>query len=238
MAPWIVLLCAIVVFPVLFFIPAPYGRHLRAGFGPTMPSRLGWFLMEAVSVFVFVWAFWTMSPFRDQPAAQWLGALWLLHYLHRAFVFPFLMRDQGKRKPILTVALAIGFNTLNALGNGAALAPRTVDLKVVLGVALFLTGFAINVHSDAVLRRLRKPGETGYAIPYGGLYRWVSCPNYLGELLEWIGFALAAWTFPAFAFAVFTFANLFPRAVAHHRWYREKFPDYPPGRHAVFPFVL
>ena len=88
-----------------------------------------------------------------------------------------------------------------------------------------------------MLRNLRKAGETGYAIPYGGLFKWVTCPNYLGELLEWIGFAIAAWTFPAFAFAVFTFANLFPRASAHHRWYREKFPDYPKDRTAIIPFV-
>ena len=147
------------------------------------------------------------------------------------------MRGGGKPTPLLTVGMAIAFNTVNAITNGAALAPRGVDLKVVFGVLLFLAGFAINLHSDAVLRRLRKPGETGYAIPYGGLYRWVSCPNYLGELPEWIGFAIAAWTFPALAFAVFTFANLFPRAVAHHRWYREKFPDYPKDRTAIIPLV-
>jgi 3-oxo-5-alpha-steroid 4-dehydrogenase 1 len=88
-----------------------------------------------------------------------------------------------------------------------------------------------------VLRALRKPGETGYAIPYGGLYRWVSCPNYFGELLEWIGFAIAAWTLPALAFAVFTFANLFPRALSHHRWYREKFVDYPADRKAMLPLI-
>ena len=26
---------------VLFFIPAPYGRHARAGWGPTLDNRLG-----------------------------------------------------------------------------------------------------------------------------------------------------------------------------------------------------
>ena len=38
-------------------------------------------------------------------------------------------------------------------------------------------------------------------------------------------------------FVFFTAANLVPRAVSHHRWYQEKFDDYP-ARKAVIPFVL
>ncbi len=53
-------------------------------------------------------------------------------------------------------------------------------------------GYAINHHADSVLLSLRKPGETGYKIPYGGLYKYISCPNYFGEMVEWFGFALAA----------------------------------------------
>jgi len=103
---------------------------------------------------------------------------------------------------------------------------------------LFCAGFALAKQSDAILRNLRKPGETGYKIPQGGAYRWVSCPNYLGEILQWTGFALAGWSLPAFAFVCFTAANLVPKAISSHRWYREKFSDYPAARKAIFPFVL
>ena len=95
----------------------------------------------------------------------------------------------------------------------------------------------LNVHSDHLLRRLREPGETGYKVPAGGGFRYVSAPNYLGEIVEWIGFALAAQTLAAWAFAAFTFANLAPRAVANHRWYRERFADYPRQRRALIPFL-
>ena len=37
------------------------------------------------------------------------------------------------------------------------------------------------------------------------------------------------------AFAAWTMANLVPRARAHHRWYRERFPDYPARRKALVP---
>lgn len=35
------------------------------------------------------------------------------------------------------------------------------------GSALWFVGWLMNVHSDHILRNLRKPGETGYKIPTG-----------------------------------------------------------------------
>ncbi|HEX6242129.1 MAG TPA: 3-oxo-5-alpha-steroid 4-dehydrogenase, partial [Polyangiales bacterium] len=95
-----------------------------------------------------------------------------------------------------------------------------------------------NRQSDRILLGLRAPGETGYKIPRGGLYSFISCPNYFGELVEWCGWALLTWSLPGLFFALFTAANLVPRALAHHRDYRRRFPDYPSERRAVLPFVL
>ena len=70
---------------------------------------------------------------------------------------------------------------------------------------------------------------------------WVAMRPYehtpLTKILEWTGFAIAAWSLPGLAFAVFTFANLAPRAFANHKWYKEKFPDYPEERKALLPFI-
>jgi len=232
-------------FVALLVVPAPYGRHERPGFGPTLPTRLAWILQELPAPLVFALVF-----FRGEHATRLvpllLLGLWQLHYFQRTFVFPLRMRVGAKGAPLTTVALAIAFNTVNAACNAYAISHGALrhteawlgDPRFALGVALFLAGWAINLHSDAILRHLRKPGETGYAIPRGGLFRWVSCPNYLGEMIEWAGWALAAWTWAGAVFALFTFANLFPRALSHHRWYRERFPDYPPERKAVIPFVV
>lgn len=38
------------------------------------------------------------------------------------------------------------------------------------GSVLWLVGWLVNVHSDHILRNLRKPGETGYKIPTGKLF--------------------------------------------------------------------
>jgi 3-oxo-5-alpha-steroid 4-dehydrogenase 1 len=221
---------------VLFFVPAPYGRHQRRGWGPALPARAGWMLMELPAVVVPVVAF-VHAGGTAASDGVWLLALWQLHYLQRTFVFPLRMRP-GARKPVVTVVLALAFNVMNGWLNGTALAGWRADAWAAIGVALFLAGLAINIHADAHLRALRRPGETGYQIPRAGLFRWVSAANYFGELVEWLGFALAARTGAAWAFFLFTAANLVPRAVTHHRWYRERFPDYPRDRRAILPGIL
>jgi steroid 5-alpha reductase family enzyme len=75
----------------------------------------------------------------------------------------------------------------------------------------------VNIHSDEILRGLRKQNESGYKIPFGGLFEFVSGANFFGEIVEWIGYALFAWTLTALAFAMFTLANLIPRAIDHHK---------------------
>jgi steroid 5-alpha reductase family enzyme len=156
------------------------------------------------------------------------------------------MRGSNKTKPLLTVLIAVVFNTCNGAINAYAVTEVSphlttawlADPRFWLGLALFVGGYCVNHQSDAILRNLRRPGESGYKIPEGGLYAYVSSPNYLGEMVEWVGFAIASLTPAGAAFAFFTFANLFPRALANHRWYRERFSDYPAARRAVLPFVL
>jgi 3-oxo-5-alpha-steroid 4-dehydrogenase 1 len=111
------------------------------------------------------------------------------------------------------------------------------DPRFLAGTAMFFIGFAIHVDSDRRIQS-QKPGPGRYIIPQGGLYRWVSCPNYLGEIIQWFGWAILTWSPAGLAFAVFTFANVFPRGLSGHRWYRDNFSDYPVGRKAVIPGLI
>ncbi|MEN0060819.1 MAG: DUF1295 domain-containing protein [Myxococcota bacterium] len=235
---------AAVTFGLLRFITAPYGRHERQGFGPTVPARLGWVVMESPSGLGFALIFLASGGFEKGLAPVALFGLWQLHYTFRTFIFPFRMRV-GRPMPVFVMGLAILFNCLNAYVNarwighfGSYPADWVTDPRFVIGSGLFLAGFAINLHSDGVLRRLRAPGETGYCIPHEGLHRYVSAPNYFGEIIEWTGFALATWSPAGLGFAVYSVANLLPRALDHHRWYHATFEDYPPERKALIPFVL
>jgi len=105
-------------------------------------------------------------------------------------------------------------------------------------VLIFVAGAFINQRADHLLIHLRKPGETGYKVPRGFLFDYISCPNHFGEIVEWIGFAIMTWSLPGLSFAIWTAANLIPRALNHHEWYQETFDDYPKGRKAVIPSLV
>lgn len=143
--------------------------------------------------------------------------------LPRTLVFPVLIRG-GKPTLLFTFVLAFLFCTFNGylqsryLSQFAVYAEDWVTHPCFLtGFALWLVGMVINIHSDHILRNLRKPGETGYKIPRGGLFEYVTAANYFGELVEWCGFALASWSLQGVVFALFTLSALFTRAKQHHR---------------------
>jgi len=235
------LITSALTFAVLLGRAAPYGRHARGGWGSSVPPRWGWIAMEAPAPILLAALVMPALCSGDHAQAWLLLGMWELHYVNRAFVFPFRLRSK-QGMPLSVVAMAVVFNVTNAwlnaqglvhpeLGRAALSSPR-----VLVGVALFFAGLVVNWNADARLLRLRREHE-GYAIPHGGLYRFVSCPNYLGEIIEWVGFSIAAGSLAALAFACWTVANLAPRARAHHRWYQERFPDYPTERRALVPFV-
>lgn len=240
---WIVL--AVIVFIVLIFIPAPYGRFTSRSWGLMIPDRLGWFIMEIPALAVFGYFFFSGNG-NKSPVLYFIAGMWLLHYIHRSMIFPFRIKTKRKQMPLAIPFMAVLFNMVNGWLNGYYLGNGIIEVKdysfsdplFLLGMVLFVSGLVINLQSDEILISLRKNSDNGYAIPYGGMFRWVSCPNYLGELMEWAGFALAAWNLPALSFFLWTFANLVPRAMNYQRWYKATFPGYPKKRKAVIPFIL
>jgi protein-S-isoprenylcysteine O-methyltransferase Ste14 len=235
----------LVSFIALFRVSAPYGRYLRRGWGPTIPRTLGWVLMELPAAVLPV-AFFLSSDRRGDLVPVAFLALWLSHYVNRSLIFPFRMRGGEQRMPLTIAAMAFFFNLVNGALQGwylfSAGPARDVswllDPRFLVGLALFGGGYGLNLHSDAILRRLRAPGDSGYHIPHSGWFRFVSCPNYLGEIIEWGGWALLTWSPTGLVFFLWTVANLAPRARSHHRWYLEKFPDYPADRRALIPHLF
>jgi 3-oxo-5-alpha-steroid 4-dehydrogenase 1 len=241
LAAWV--LVGVIAFLALMRIPAPYGRFERPGWGPEISPRLGWFLMESPGVFIFAGILLVSLPVSLVPAL--FGVLWLVHYFYRGFFYPLLLRST-RRIPVAIIVSAIGFHLANVTFQAWELyrvrPDRPLswlrDPRFLTGLALFACGCAIATRADARLRALRPARGQEYLIPRGGMFEYVSCPNYFGEIVEWIGWAVLTWTWAGAAFALWTIANLLPRALALHRWYRAQFADYPPDRKALVPHVL
>ncbi|XP_021481997.1 3-oxo-5-alpha-steroid 4-dehydrogenase 2 isoform X1 [Meriones unguiculatus] len=222
--------------------PASYGKYL-SNTVPFLPARVAWFLQELPAFVVSVGMLaWQPRSLFGPPGNVLLG-LFCIHYFHRTFIYSLLTK--GRPFPALIFLRAAAFCT----GNGVLQAYYLIycaeypeewytDARFCFGVLLFVLGMGVNIHSDHLLRQLRKPGEVTYKIPQGGLFTYVSGANYLGEIIEWMGYALAAWSVPALAFAFFSLCFLGIRAFNHHRFYLKMFKDYPKSRKALIPFIF
>ncbi len=237
------MLSGIIIFGLLFKFTAPYGKFISNKWGAMVNNRVGWIVMEAPPLLLFsFFFFWGNNS--GNIVCLVLYLFWMMHYLNRDLIFPFRIKTGGKKMPAAIMSFAIIFNGFNAFFNGYFLgffANYTVswllDPRFIVGAAVFISGFAINIYSDNVLFRIRKNSQD-YQIPRGGIYELISCPNYFGEILEWTGFAMMSWSLAGLSFCVWTIVNLLPRAVANHKWYRKHFPDYPAKRKALVPFLL
>uniref|UniRef100_A0A4W5MAM3 3-oxo-5-alpha-steroid 4-dehydrogenase C-terminal domain-containing protein n=1 Tax=Hucho hucho TaxID=62062 RepID=A0A4W5MAM3_9TELE len=171
-------------------------------------------------------------PFSVVPTLSFSCSSYPVTYLFfpshaaRTFVYSMLMR--GRPFPLHVMLEAGVFCSLNGFAQSHYLVhcahyhpTWTSDTLFILpGSTLFLLGMAINVHSDYLLRNLRQPGEVVYKIPKGGLFHYVSGANYFGEIVEWMGYAIATWSLTTFSFAFCSLCFIGRRAFHHHRYMR------------------
>jgi len=199
-----------------YFFPAPYGKFSSSSVslidklrGIEFPARISWILMEIPSFLVSLSALLHLLGGSRDWRRMLLLVPFTLHYLNRSLIFP-LTLSKGRPFPLIASGSAFLFTLYNGLMQSHFIVSiaRTEDLQPLLclaGSVCFPCGMFINIQSDTILKNLRRDGETGYKIPYGGMFRFVSSPNYLGEIIEWIGFAMIvsksrfhlAWKFKA-----------------------------------------
>ena len=237
-------LVAIVSFIYLFFVDAPYGRHIRSGWGKNISARAGWVVMESPCVILMMIYAYIM---RDQLLLVHLIflSIWLFHYIHRSFIYPFVIDMTNPKMPISIAASAFFFNIVNVNIQAIGIFYFTEyaqdwihSLVFYFGLLIFFIGMFINIKSDYLIVALRREKGPGYHLPNTFMHKYISAPNYFGEIIEWIGWAVLTWSISGFVFALWTIANLFPRALAHHKWYQEKFDDYPKNRKAIIPGII
>ena len=240
------LILDIPIFLSLLFIKAYYGKFFNSNsedsnciqkllrkIFPVIPSRISWIIQECPCVFVTI--FFLIYYHENLNLKNILViAPFLIHYIHRTFIFPFVIHS-SKNNPLEITLMAFTFCFFNALMINRSIFCLIIDyieenfwLHYFYGLATFGLGMYINIHSDYSMikqRNANKDTNNKYIIPRGFMYELISCPNYFGELVEWLGFFVLSNSFSGLVFFVSTFANLFPRAIQYHQWYKNKFKD-------------
>uniref|UniRef100_A0A8C2K3H0 Steroid-5-alpha-reductase, alpha polypeptide 2a n=1 Tax=Cyprinus carpio TaxID=7962 RepID=A0A8C2K3H0_CYPCA len=169
----------------------PYGRYVNTKSTAMMvPAKAGWFIQELPSFLVPVLLFLTTDSL---PGIGRHLLLWTfcLHYFQRTFVYSLLTK--GRQSPLHIVVSAVIFCSVNGFLQGHHMLHCTQyhsgwhrDTRFITGLLMFFTGMAINIHSDYILRNLRKPGEVSYKIPKGQYLIMMSSIMLLYYSVKWI----------------------------------------------------
>ncbi len=247
----VMIVIAVAVFIALNFVEAGYGMLISPKWGKSINNKIAWFLME-LPIFLSMLILWACSPHRFEIVPIVFLIIFEMHYVERTFIFPFLMKGKSKM-PISVMMMGVCFNIMNAMMQGYWIFheayrvnpdPYPIEWlwspKFVIGISIFIIGFIINIHSDHIIRNLRKdPNDTKHYLPKGGMFNYVTSANYFGEVIEWLGFAILTWSISGFVFFLWTFANLVPRARAIYRRYNINFAEEMQGKKLkrVFPFI-
>ena len=229
----IMTIIAVLVFIALHFVTAGYGVFYNKKWGPAVPNKLGWILMES-PVFIVMILLCIISERSTNIVCLIFLILFEIHYFQRSFIFPFLIRGKSVM-PLSVILMGVVFNVLNAVMQGGWIfyvAPENMyelswlaTPQFIIGTFVFFTGMIININSDYIIRHLRKPGDTKHYLPKKGLFKYVTSANYFGEFVEWVGFAILTWSLSGAVFALWTFANLAPRAAKIYNNYKKEFGD-------------
>jgi 3-oxo-5-alpha-steroid 4-dehydrogenase 1 len=239
---------AIIVFIALNFVDAGYGINFSHKWGKAINNKLAWFLME-FPIFISMLIIYLCSDRRTELVPVIILIFFEIHYFQRAFIFPFIIKGKSKM-PLGIMFMGIAFNILNSVMQGYWIFFESPDgyysiewlctPQFIIGTILFFVGMIINLHSDYIIRHLRKSDtDTRHYLPQSGLFKYVTSANYFGELIEWLGFAILTWSLSGFVFFLWTFANLVPRARSTHEKYKIKFPEEMANKNLkrIFPFI-
>lgn len=245
------LLIALIVAGPLFFISEftgkgalTYSKFADRTARVRVPSRLGMLILYAPAAFAAP----AVHLVVDGPWTPWhlltLGMV-SAHFARRCLEVLFVHRYSGVMNASGIIVPCSMYTLLSALFGYIGATEITPDLLAssdfqpgwALGLSLWLVGSAINIGHHRLLAGLRAPGQTDYVLPRRGLFRWVACPHYLGEIIGWFGFALVFHHVVAWVVAGAMTLYLAGRAHQTLRWYGERMSPLPPGWRRLVPFV-
>lgn len=247
---------------------APYGRYASETIVPvTVDTRAAWVLQEMPTLAAVSYR---LSKVLQETNGEVMCYHWPMvvafcaHYAHRTLIFPMFLRP-SKPTPIHVMLLANIYCCFNGALQAKAMFSSSADRScdpdpffLAAGALVFAGGMFVNLSSDYTLINLRRASASSqsppvpsakkeYFIPRGFMFEYVSCPNFLGECIEWLGYAVIACSsghpgvaLAALSFACYTASNTVPRGVKHHQWYLNTFGSQYEKlrRKAVIPFIL
>ncbi|KAK8662145.1 hypothetical protein V6N13_091732 [Hibiscus sabdariffa] len=205
-----------------------------------VPSRVGMFLLYTPAFLVGFASFW-LFPDGDLRFLLLKPAI-TIHFFKRIFEVGFIHIYSGGMALDSTIIISFSyfFLSLSLIYThilNQQLPEPSIDLMYP-GIVLFLIGISGNFYHHYLLSKLRAKGGRDYKIPKGGLFELVICPNYLFEILGFMGISLISQTLYSFSVTLGFAVYLVCRSYVTRRWYMSKFEDFPKETRAIIPYVF
>ena len=179
---------------------------------------------------------------------QWISfGMIVAHFIKRELETLYVHKFSANTMPVFNVFKNSFFYwTLSGLlcavsiYNPRSLAARAdqplVDLA---GLALYLFGEAGNALVHLYLSSLRSTGGTERKIPSGYGFALVTCPNYMYEILSWVGIIIVSRDWTVLVFIAIGGAQMYTWAKGKESAYRKEFADkYKKKRFVILPGLL
>lgn len=229
---------------IQFIVAIPYGKHDKGDGSLRVPLRLSFAISQFLTGIVVFSVTYFLQRHFHRPVNIIMYCFFTLHYINRSIVDTFANRHSQTKVtiwiPLLATLTTMFYHYINAqfIGEARFCNGYYFDPRFIIGVVIFATGFVLNRVSDAQLILLRTDyKDRNYQIPSGCSFCLISCPNYLGEMIEWLGWVIMTWSLSAVVWFLFSASTFIPRARHHHKWYVSHFDDYPPRRKALLPLI-
>ncbi|KAK8891932.1 hypothetical protein M9Y10_029154 [Tritrichomonas musculus] len=242
------LICGLLVAVFLTFKKIPYGKTYTR-----KTSLLKYEVNDRVAVIITnlpgpIIFFYSQIFYPNGELLSIPSLVYLAHYIHRALIYPWFRKVYSKPWPLESVLYFIVYNFIVGLTVSHTLifSGKELNIYIQLLIAVVCVACAViaAIH-DYYLCSLRSAGDIGYRIPYGMLFKWVSGPNYLFELIEWCVYAIyMPFGLGLAVYGIWYLTNITGRAESNHDAYTSRkriFPSgtkYPDDRAPYIPFVF
>lgn len=184
----------------------------------------------------------------DMSQTQWLTfGMIVLHFVKREYETLFVHKFSANTMPFFNVfknsffywAISGALCAYFIYSPTSLAAQADIPIIDALGAALYLFGETGNALVHRYLSSLRSTGGTERKIPVGYGFGLVTCPNYMFEVLSWVGIILVSRDWTVALFIAIGAAQMFDWAKGKERAYRKEFGDsYKKKRFVMLPGLL
>ncbi|KAE9376201.1 hypothetical protein N431DRAFT_464243 [Stipitochalara longipes BDJ] len=192
---------------------------------------------------------YSSGPLPPLSTSQLLAAaMILLHFLKREYETLFIHRFSLATMPLFNIfknsahywilsGAWLAYWIYAPSSYTALETPLTRKLDII-GLVLYIFGEVSNFHTHVTLSKLRSKGGTERGIPKGYGFSWVTCPNYLFEMIAWTGVLLVTRSSATLLFMVVALVQMQLWAIKKEKALRAEFPkEYRRKRYAIIPGI-